>query len=183
MANERTDDASDNDEDGAPTNPFTIGKPAAPVVRPDDLASGDSSGNAVAGNSGSSGTGKRRGRKPGSTNKSKTKGENRLTASALEGIFFHAHLALAAITSTPELQLDRDEAKQLADAAAEVQSHYETRIIDPKTLAWINLGLTGAKLYGPRIVARGLRVKMEKQAKKDAAKSNVVQGNFNHAPT
>jgi hypothetical protein len=90
-------------------------------------------------------------------------------------------MALSAVTKTPELALDPDEAKELAKAAAEVQKHYDT-VIDPKTLAWVQLGMVAASVYGPRMIAVNIRLKNEKAQRRQQA-SNVVHLNRNDAPT
>jgi hypothetical protein len=80
------------------------------------------------------------------------------------------------------LALDESEARELAKAAAEVQKHYDS-VIDPKTLAWVQLGMVAASVYGPRVIAINFRHKAEKAARIQArnATNNVVD--LNRAPT
>jgi len=68
---------------------------------------------------------------------------------------------LAAITQTPELVLDKDEARKLSDAAAEVARQYAVAF-DPKKVAVVNLFATAGFIYGPRIVAWRQRRKNQK---------------------
>jgi hypothetical protein len=68
---------------------------------------------------------------------------------------------LAGLTSTPELALDKDEAHNLAVAAAEVAKFYPTTI-DPKALAWFNLMLAAGVVYGPRVYLIRERLKAER---------------------
>ncbi len=173
-----TNAGTDGVDDGAGGNPFAAG---VRIVEPSDL--GSSEGNATGADNGSGSDAgitdapKRRGRKPGSKNAG-TKAQSKADISGLEKILFSVHLALAAATHTPELALDADEARELAKAAAEVQSHYEM-VIDPKVLAWGQLIMVAGSLYTPRILAASIRIKREAKEKR----GNVVQGNFNHAPT
>lgn len=179
------DDTDSGFEDGASSNPFATGKSshAAPNIDPDELESGNGDrGASTGGGTGSDpGTGKRRGRKPGSKNGTTKKSKDGLDISGLEKILFSVHLALSAATKVPELRLDQDEARELAKAAANVQSHYEASIVDPKTMAWIQLGMVAASVYGPRVMSYSLRTKAEKDEKRKQ-RSNVVTGNFPHAP-
>jgi hypothetical protein len=67
----------------------------------------------------------------------------------------------AAFLKTPELELEPDEAKQLAAAIAEVQKHYPMTI-SPEAMAWTNLGMACAMVYGPRLYLVRNRQKEEK---------------------
>jgi hypothetical protein len=79
--------------------------------------------------------------------------------------------------------LDASEARELAKAAAEVQSHYEINL-DPKILAWTQFVMVAGSIYGPRILAANIRHKREAAEKKSRRASVVVEGNFTpHAPT
>jgi hypothetical protein len=71
----------------------------------------------------------------------------------------------AAILSTPEIELDRDESKKLGDAIKDVGRHY-AMILDPKWVAIANLGAVAGFVYGPRIIAYRARRKAEKEAQK-----------------
>jgi hypothetical protein len=88
---------------------------------------------------------------------------------------------LAAITQTPELVLDKDEARKLSDAAAEVARQYAVAF-DPRKVAVVNLFATAGFIYGPRIVAWRQRRKnkaiLQKPAhewNRDAAGAIVIQ--------
>jgi hypothetical protein len=67
---------------------------------------------------------------------------------------------LAASTKIPELELEREEATKLGDAVTDLAACYN-HVIDPKVAAWIQLGIVGAAIYGPRVVAIRMREKME----------------------
>lgn len=78
---------------------------------------------------------------------------------SLEGLLYSLHLMGKEILSLPEMEIDRDEAKKLAEAVAEVNRFYKVAI-DPKKLAWVNLGLVGVTIYGPRFAAARNRRKI-----------------------
>jgi hypothetical protein len=67
---------------------------------------------------------------------------------------------LASSLSTPELELTEDEAHKVAVASANVAEHYSVSL-DPKTAAWIQLGMVCGSVYGSRIVAIYVRRQME----------------------
>lgn len=66
----------------------------------------------------------------------------------------------ATFLHTQELALDKAEAKKLSDAIEGVNAYYKVAI-DPKKMAWINLGCVGASIYGQRVAIWKLRMKME----------------------
>lgn len=108
-----------------------------------------------------------RGRPRGSTSTKYTSpGKQKQAATDLTGILFSLHLMGSAFLGIEELELDQNESKRLSDAVNEVQAQYKMPILDPKTMAWINLAITGAGIYGPRVAAHSLRKKKEKQAQK-----------------
>jgi hypothetical protein len=104
----------------------------------------------AAGRAAGSGSGKRRGRPPGSA--AGAKKASKADIGGLESILFSLHMMGAAILDTPELVLDEGEAKALADAAAKVAGHYN-HTIDPRTVAWVNLAMVAGGIYGTRVFA------------------------------
>jgi hypothetical protein len=72
---------------------------------------------------------------------------------------------LAAAVKTPELELDKDEAKALAENIAAVNAFYG-KVIDPKIMAWTGLIMTCGKIYAPRVVAIKMRLSLEKPTQK-----------------
>lgn len=68
--------------------------------------------------------------------------------------------------NAPELLLDDAEAKQVSNAIGEVAKHYSVNV-DPKTLAWLNLGWAVSCVYGSRVVAIGMRKRNEAKAEKE----------------
>lgn len=81
---------------------------------------------------------------------------------------------LAAAVKTPELELDKEEGKLLAENIAAVNAHYG-KVIDPKVMAWTGLIMACGKVYAPRAVAIKMRLSMEKEARRPQQRNNVVQ--------
>lgn len=63
----------------------------------------------------------------------------------------------------PEARIEQEEAAKLAQALAAVNAHYAT-VFNPKIVAWVNLASVGAGIYGPRVLAYGIRKNAEKKA-------------------
>lgn len=76
----------------------------------------------------------------------------------------------SAMLGVEELQLDEDEAKQLATSINDVRQYYDASFVDEKTMAWVNLALAAGTVYGPRAIAWNVR------RKKEAAMSPVSPG-------
>lgn len=126
--------------------------------------------------SGSDTRSKRRGRPRGSRNLTSIKQEKQVSTD-LSGILYSLHLMGAAILNVKELQLDKEEAKNLGDAVARVNSLYDGLILSEKQLAWVNLAMVGGTIYGPRFVAYSQRMKNEKkntQPKNPATEPHLV---------
>ena len=81
---------------------------------------------------------------------------------------------LAAAVKTPELELDKEEGKLLAENIAAVNAHYG-KVIDPKVMAWTGLIMACGKVYAPRVVAIKMRLSVEKEQRKPQQRNNVVQ--------
>jgi hypothetical protein len=84
------------------------------------------------------------------------------------------HAVAASSLHIPELDLDKVEAANLAEAVAEVARHYPTTI-DPKVLAWVNLTMVAGMVYGPRFWAIRARTKQRP--------SRPRQGQQNRGPS
>lgn len=107
--------------------------------------------------------GKPRKRRPkgsgaGNANVSRSGGSTaRVTASkttfSINNILLSAHAMMAAFLSVPQLELDAEEAKSLADAVTNVTQMYDKEIVSPETYAWVNLAMIAGGIYGPRFVS------------------------------
>lgn len=79
-------------------------------------------------------------------------------------------MMMSGATKIDELKLSQDEAKQLAAAVAEVNSHYNV-MIDPKVMAWVGLSTTCVSIYAPRLAAYKFRVAAEEKKRKESEKT------------
>lgn len=104
------------------------------------------------------GTGKRRGRRPGSRNKPTGKDAEK-SKDALAGIIAAVHEVGAKITKVPELELSKEECIQLADAMMNVARFYDIPVLAEKTVAWVSLGMVAFSIYAPRVTARSINTK------------------------
>lgn len=73
---------------------------------------------------------------------------------------------LAGITKIPELAIDPQESRAIADASAKVAEFYDMTA-DPKIIAWCNLAMVLGTTYGTRIVAINMRKKSERQKRSE----------------
>lgn len=62
----------------------------------------------------------------------------------------------ASLLNIAELELDKDEAKKLADGIKEVSKHYPVAL-NPKHVAIANLVVVAGGIYGSRIMAYNMR--------------------------
>lgn len=109
-----------------------------------------------------------RGRPKGSTSKAK-RATDAIDLNGLEKLLISIHVGLAAITKSPEWEIDEGEAKSLASASARCARHYP--ILDKvgdKAIDHLNLISVLGGVYGTRIFAYSLR-KSSNRAKPTAA--------------
>jgi len=71
------------------------------------------------------------------------------------------HGMLAAISKTPEMALDNEEAMALAKGIADVAQYYPVNMA-PEIYAWINLAMIAVPIYGSRIYLVSQRRREEK---------------------
>lgn len=127
------------------------------------VASGDAPGDAP-------GTGDapkpKRGRPPGPGKSQGEKGQARnIRASFIEKTLYSIHLGLASVASAPEFKLDKDDAKELADAVAGVLAYYKVTMT-PKQEAYALLMEAAAKIYPPMVMTYMMRLNLEAKHKK-----------------
>jgi hypothetical protein len=70
---------------------------------------------------------------------------------------------LAKLLDVPELMINEEEGKEFAAAIQRVNNLYDTEWISDELSAWINLGIAGVSIYGPRWIAYNARLKREKR--------------------
>jgi hypothetical protein len=61
-------------------------------------------------------------------------------------------MGVAALTNTPELELEKEEAQRLAEAVQRVNDYYDN-VVPEVVQVWGNLGAACLQIYGPRIIA------------------------------
>lgn len=103
-----------------------------------------------------------RGKRGKSTTTDGEKESVHLSRISLTDLLFSIHLMGAEFLSTPELELDRDEAKKLGDAITEVGKYYNVSF-DPKKVAIFQLAITAGGIYGVRFVAIRNRLKQSQE--------------------
>jgi hypothetical protein len=135
----------------------------------DDYIAGDTSD----GSSSSSTTGKRRGRKPGSTNR---KSAAKKAQDSIAPFVLMVHTMLAA--KVPEMLLTPDEAERVSSAYIDFCEHHDIPVLSAKRMSEINLISMIFTVYGTRIVA--IRSRMKEDAKVKKAK-NVTPMQAVHA--
>jgi hypothetical protein len=127
--------------------------------------------------SGGSGNGDSTGDEP---RKRRKRGPNKRTTGAkkaqdsVEPFILMAHTWAAAFLKTPELQLEKEEAKQISDAYIEFCQYHDVPMLSPKRLSEINLIAALGLVYVPRVIAIRNRTKEERRAA-NAKKVQVIQ--------
>lgn len=111
------------------------------------------------------GTPRKRGRPPGSTNRAK---EVPLSVSGIETLLLGIHTTLLHATGAPEFELSPEEANQLSKAYCDVALHYPSLALAPNVAAIVNLGTTVSIVYGSRFAAYRMRRAMEKTQRRSS---------------
>lgn len=140
-------------------------------VSPFDIIDGGTDANANVG----SNQPRRRGRPPGSRNR--TAAAEKETPNLIqdfESLLLSVHFMGAKILSIPEMEIDEEESKKLSKAIKNVAKHYAVNI-DPKKLAWAELVAAAGGIYVPRFIAASKRQPKQPgpQLVKEAPKSNA----------
>jgi hypothetical protein len=159
---------SDKSEGRKPESPRIAG---FDVTSPADFIDGGTGGDGIT-------SGKRRGRPRGSKNRTDpaTSKTPQNIAENLETLLLSVHLMGAAFLKCPELELSQPEAEKLAGAVREVAKHYNV-VVNPKTLALIELSTTGAMIYGTRGVAIYKRLTAEAKPKPVPGRVQTIRDN------
>ena len=103
----------------------------------------------TASSSGDTGTGKRRGRPRGSRNAKRTSPAQ--ATKDISQLLFSLHLGMASFFKSEVIALTEEEAQNLGGAITRVTDLYDIRILPEKYMAWVNLGIVGSGIYGPRL--------------------------------
>lgn len=160
--------------DGIDTGTGPVVVDPASVLEPGDGTGDGGAGGSVAGEP------RKRGRKPGSTNRTRTK-ETSLSVSGLETLLLGVHQMGAALLKTSELELDPAEAKSLAQASANVLRHYPSVQMPAQMIDWVALAMALGTVYAPRVIAiRNNRIAAKRVPSLDeirAANGNPVKEN------
>lgn len=177
-------DAADGDGSGV------AGANAGNPIDPDGAigegfnAGNDGNGGSDSGNDGSAGSvqPKRRGRPPGSRNKSSGSGGTGKTkvSSSVTGIektLVSLHLIAATLSGVPEIALEDAEASAIAEGIANVNEHYSIPGIDEGPASIVMLVGTLLAVYGKRwLILRNKKAKPAKRSAETAPdESNVSQ--------
>lgn len=152
-----TDGNGDNTESDTIGDSGSIGTVTIEPEQLDEFIASGGSGD----NSTDSGTRKRRGRKPGSKNRTASK----KAEVTLEPLLMMAHTWASVLLKTPELALEQSEAKQLSDAYSVFCEHHEVPVISPKRMSEINMVAAICMVYGPRVIAARNRKREERKVK------------------
>lgn len=159
---------SDDATAGLERPSINVGEPIS--IDPASYSGGDGTGSADTGNDTSgSGTAARRGRKPRAPSKGTPLDVN-IFAATLQSV----HMMLAALTKSPGIIIDGEEAKLLSQSVANVARHYDIEAT-AKSLDWANLVAAAGMIYGTRIMASSLARQTAKSEKDKAAAATVVQ--------
>src|ERR1035437_1930207 len=92
------------------------------------------------------------------------------TIKQLCDLLYVGHMMAAAQFGVPEMQLGKDEARELGTATANVARHYQWGAMAEKTKDWLLLAGSLGMIYGPRVKAIKARVVARK-----AGMEQVVQ--------
>jgi len=92
----------------------------------------------------------------------------------LATLLLSIHQLGAAIVDIKELELDKTEAQQYADALKQLMAHYP-RKFNPKAVAWLNFMVVVGGIYGTRFTAYRMRIKEENKDKPKVVNINRPQ--------
>jgi len=106
---------------------------------------------------------KKRGRKPKSESGSSAQTGAKLSVTGVEKILLGIHAMLYGVTGIPDLAITQEEARELAEATANVARHYEAVLTD-KQIDISALITVIFAVYGQKIFAVILAIKEKKNA-------------------
>jgi len=98
-----------------------------------------------------------------------------LSIDGVSAILLSVHTMAASFFAVPELDIEKSEANNLANAIKSVADHYDVKASE-KSLAWANLVSVTAMVYGTRMFAYRARKSMERaDTKTEKPPANVVR--------
>jgi hypothetical protein len=83
---------------------------------------------------------------------------------ALSNTLMIVHAGVASVTKIPEIEIDKDESKALANGVANVLAEFDIQP-DPKAQAIIGLIIAAGSIYGPRMYLYNERMKEQRKAR------------------
>lgn len=109
----------------------------------------------------------KRGRKPGSKNRTHPESALALSQSlaGIEGAIFGIYNGIAAILHAPEWELEKEEAKRYAESLKRLSEQYPNMIVSAKTIAWIEFTSAMAAIHIPRVLKTAERLKQKTAVK------------------
>jgi hypothetical protein len=114
------------------------------------------------------GTPKRRGRPRGSSNRNPKRTTATQATADISSILLTLHFGMSKIFKDDIWMITEPESQEMSKAITRVTELYDIQIIPEKQMAWLNLAMVGASVYGPRIAASGKKKKGP----------HIVEGNF-----
>jgi hypothetical protein len=97
----------------------------------------------------------------GNTGQRKAKG-SAVSVTAIEQALTGIHVALAIMAKAPELALEPDESKPLAESLAELSKHFPMPDISEKAIAIVAVCVVASKVYIPKAILIKQRMAAEK---------------------
>lgn len=96
-------------------------------------------------------SGKRRGRKPGSSNRNssgkRSSSGTSKTTDSITSMLFVVHSVAGSLLKMPSIKISKESCNDLAEAIMQVTELYEIPLLDEKGMAWANLAATAVKVY------------------------------------
>lgn len=106
-----------------------------------------------------------------------------LNVSTLNNLLFTIHFSLSKIAGTPELELDAEESKKLAENMQNLMRHYPAMRFPQKQADWLMMMMALGEVYGPRVIAIGNRKARQRAEQKPAPqKQEEAKPAVNAAP-
>lgn len=116
---------------------------------------------------------RKRGRRAGSGSSNRANSKGKTSVNTVESALVGIHAMLSVALRTPELKLEDDESKPLAQAVKAVADLYDIPVISEAAIAWIGLITVGSQIYGPRMYMINERLKAERAEKRGSSSTST----------